>query len=114
MTLLFFSSLHNFHGISFQIAMNGFTEVLTWILCSSKEISTMLNRQTDESTAVVGNPRTSDFEVFILCCALFICTCARAHKHSYALAVVKNIKICHLSSVLKYRGTFTVVWDIQS
>lgn len=46
--------------------------------------------------------------------ALFICTCARAHKHSYALAVVKNIKNCHLSSVLKYRGTFTVVWDIQS
>ncbi|KDO75282.1 hypothetical protein CISIN_1g007706mg [Citrus sinensis] len=46
-----------------EIAMNGFTEVLTWILCSSKEISTMLNRQTDESTAVVGNPRTSDFEV---------------------------------------------------
>ncbi|KAL9456402.1 hypothetical protein AB3S75_005598 [Citrus x aurantiifolia] len=46
-----------------EIAMNGFTEVLTWILCSSKEISTMLNRQTDKSTAVVGNPRTSDFEV---------------------------------------------------
>lgn len=49
--------------------MNGFTEVLTWILCSKKENFEMLNRKDDKSTAVIiGNPRSSDFEVCILDC----------------------------------------------
>lgn len=44
--------------------MNGFTEVLTWILCSYRENFSMLNKKDDGSTAViVGNPRSSDFEV---------------------------------------------------
>ncbi|KAL4383902.1 hypothetical protein GQ457_15G001010 [Hibiscus cannabinus] len=47
-----------------EISMNGFTEVLTWILCSKKENFEMLNRKDDKSTAVIiGNPRSSDFEV---------------------------------------------------
>ncbi|CAO2830187.1 unnamed protein product [Amaranthus hypochondriacus] len=47
-----------------EIAMNGFTEVLTWILCSYKENFSMLNRKDDKSTAVIiGNPRSADFEV---------------------------------------------------
>ncbi|GMN57989.1 hypothetical protein TIFTF001_027099 [Ficus carica] len=47
-----------------EIAMNGFTEVLTFILCSWRENFTMLNREDDKSTAVViGNPRSADFEV---------------------------------------------------
>ncbi|KAH1075587.1 hypothetical protein J1N35_027915 [Gossypium stocksii] len=50
--------------IRYEIAMNGFTEVLTWILCSKKENFEMLNRKVDKSTAVIiGNPRSSDFEV---------------------------------------------------
>ncbi|XVE63934.1 hypothetical protein DITRI_Ditri07aG0060600 [Diplodiscus trichospermus] len=50
--------------IRYEIAMNGFTEVLTWILCSKKENFEMLNRKDDKSTQVViGNPRSSDFEV---------------------------------------------------
>ncbi|XP_057978331.1 phenylalanine--tRNA ligase beta subunit, cytoplasmic-like [Malania oleifera] len=50
--------------IRLEIAMNGFTEVLTWILCSHKENFSMLNREDDKSTAVIiGNPRSSDFEV---------------------------------------------------
>ncbi|KAL1137504.1 hypothetical protein V6Z11_A12G311900 [Gossypium hirsutum] len=49
--------------IRYEIAMNGFTEVLTWILCSKKENFEMLNRKDDKSTAVIiGNPRSSDFE----------------------------------------------------
>ncbi|KAJ0781413.1 putative phenylalanine--tRNA ligase [Helianthus annuus] len=47
-----------------EIAVCGYTEVLTWILCSYKENFTMLNRKDDKSTAVViGNPRSADFEV---------------------------------------------------
>ncbi|KAI8572402.1 hypothetical protein RHMOL_Rhmol01G0195700 [Rhododendron molle] len=47
-----------------EIAMCGFTEVLTWVLCSYKEDFAMLNRRDDKSTAVIiGNPRSSDFEV---------------------------------------------------
>eukprot|EP00252_Welwitschia_mirabilis_P019812 TRINITY_DN4694_c0_g2_i1.p1 TRINITY_DN4694_c0_g2~~TRINITY_DN4694_c0_g2_i1.p1 ORF type:complete len:591 (+),score=130.08 TRINITY_DN4694_c0_g2_i1:313-2085(+) len=47
-----------------EVAMAGFTEVLTWILCSSKENFCMINRRDDGKTAVViANPRTSDFEV---------------------------------------------------
>ncbi|XAR63860.1 Phenylalanine--tRNA ligase [Bertholletia excelsa] len=47
-----------------EIAMSGFTEVVTWILCSYKENFSMLNRKDDKSTAVIiGNPRSSDFEV---------------------------------------------------
>ncbi|GAB4845339.1 hypothetical protein Ancab_038747 [Ancistrocladus abbreviatus] len=50
--------------IRLEIAMNGFSEVLTWILCSYKENFDMLNRKDDKSTAVIiGNPRSSDFEV---------------------------------------------------
>lgn len=50
--------------LCFQIAMCGFTEVLTWVLCSYKEDFAMLNRSDDKSTAVIiGNPRSSDFEV---------------------------------------------------
>ncbi|KAK6921108.1 tRNA synthetase, B5-domain [Dillenia turbinata] len=47
-----------------EIAMNGFTEVLTWILCSKKENFDMLNHKDDGSTAVIiANPRSADFEV---------------------------------------------------
>ncbi|XP_047981822.1 phenylalanine--tRNA ligase beta subunit, cytoplasmic-like isoform X2 [Salvia hispanica] len=46
-----------------EIATVGYTEVLTWILCSSKEISTMLNREEDKTAAINGNPRSADFEV---------------------------------------------------
>ncbi|PKI71060.1 hypothetical protein CRG98_008525 [Punica granatum] len=50
--------------IRLEIATNGFTEVLTWILCSYKENFDMLNRKDDKSTAVIiGNPRSADFEV---------------------------------------------------
>ncbi|XP_038991467.1 phenylalanine--tRNA ligase beta subunit, cytoplasmic-like [Hibiscus syriacus] len=49
--------------IKSEISMNGFTEVLTWILCSKKENFEMLNRKDDKSTAlIIGNPRSSDFE----------------------------------------------------
>ncbi|GJU10595.1 phenylalanine--tRNA ligase beta subunit, cytoplasmic [Tanacetum coccineum] len=47
-----------------EVALTGYTEVLTFILCSYKEIFTMLNRKDDKSTAVIiGNPRSADFEV---------------------------------------------------
>ncbi|XP_057805023.1 phenylalanine--tRNA ligase beta subunit, cytoplasmic isoform X2 [Salvia miltiorrhiza] len=46
-----------------EIATVGYSEVLTWILCSSKEISTMLNREEDKTAAINGNPRSADFEV---------------------------------------------------
>ncbi|KAC9800217.1 hypothetical protein E3N88_45234 [Mikania micrantha] len=47
-----------------EIALCGYTEVLTWILCSYKENFSMLNRKDDKSTAVIiGNPRSADFEV---------------------------------------------------
>ncbi|KAF9624781.1 hypothetical protein IFM89_013862 [Coptis chinensis] len=51
-------------SIRLEVAHAGFTEVLTWILCSYKEIFPMLNRKDDKSTAVlIGNPRSADFEV---------------------------------------------------
>lgn len=50
--------------IRMEIALSGYVEVLTWILCSYKENFAMLNRKDDKSTAVViGNPRSADFEV---------------------------------------------------
>ncbi|KAF7154586.1 hypothetical protein RHSIM_Rhsim01G0138800 [Rhododendron simsii] len=62
-TLCFMKSYH-LKLLCFQIAMCGFTEVLTWVLCSYKEDFAMLNRRDDKSTAVIiGNPRSSDFEV---------------------------------------------------
>ncbi|KAL5183201.1 Phenylalanine--tRNA ligase beta subunit, cytoplasmic [Glycine soja] len=46
-----------------EVALIGFTEVLTFILCSKKENFAMLNRKDDKSKAVIiGNPRSSDFE----------------------------------------------------
>ncbi|KAL3682275.1 hypothetical protein R1sor_000297 [Riccia sorocarpa] len=47
-----------------QIALAGFTEVLTWILGSQLENFTLVNREEDKKKAVlIGNPRTSEFEV---------------------------------------------------
>lgn len=64
--------LHRPFLLSIQIAMNGFTEVLTWILCSYKENFSMLNRKDDKLTAViVGNPRSSDFEVYLFVLLIF-------------------------------------------
>ncbi|KAL2338259.1 hypothetical protein Fmac_012705 [Flemingia macrophylla] len=46
-----------------EVALVGFTEVLTFILCSIKENFALLNRKDDKSKAVIiGNPRSSDFE----------------------------------------------------
>ncbi|KAK6116652.1 hypothetical protein DH2020_049586 [Rehmannia glutinosa] len=58
-------SLNQFSDlIRTEIAMVGYAEVLTWILCSHKENFTMLNRKDDKSTAAInGNPRSADFEV---------------------------------------------------
>ncbi|XP_042501579.1 phenylalanine--tRNA ligase beta subunit, cytoplasmic-like [Macadamia integrifolia] len=50
--------------IRLEIAMNGYTEVLTWILCSYKENFFMLNRKDDQLTAsIIANPRSADFEM---------------------------------------------------
>lgn len=50
-----------------QVAMAGFTEVVTWILCSLEENFKMVNREDDGNTAVIiGNPRSADFEVTFL------------------------------------------------
>ncbi|KAH8953309.1 hypothetical protein BDL97_08G018100 [Sphagnum fallax] len=47
-----------------EIAMAGFMEVVTWILGSHHENFAMVNREDNGKTAViVGNPRTSEFEV---------------------------------------------------
>lgn len=40
-------------------------EVLTWLLCSHEENFTMVKRKDDGKKAVaIGNPRSSDFEVY--------------------------------------------------
>lgn len=42
----------------------GFTEILTWALCSRQENFEALRREDDGSTAVaIGNPATAEFEV---------------------------------------------------
>ncbi|KAL0326320.1 UNVERIFIED_CONTAM: Phenylalanine--tRNA ligase beta subunit, cytoplasmic [Sesamum radiatum] len=57
-------SLNQFSDlIRTEIAMIGYTEVLTWILCSYKENFTMLNRKDNKLAAINGNPRSADFEV---------------------------------------------------
>jgi len=47
-----------------ECAMCGFTEILTWALCSRSENFEYLRRQDDGNTAVsIGNPATAEFEV---------------------------------------------------
>jgi hypothetical protein len=47
-----------------EAAMAGFTEVLTWALCSRAENFDALRRPDDGATAVaIGNPATAEFEV---------------------------------------------------
>jgi hypothetical protein len=49
------------------MAMCGFTEVLSFILCSISDNFAMLNHEDDGSTAVIiENPRSSENEVCIL------------------------------------------------
>uniref|UniRef100_A0A7N0URX8 phenylalanine--tRNA ligase n=1 Tax=Kalanchoe fedtschenkoi TaxID=63787 RepID=A0A7N0URX8_KALFE len=50
--------------IALEIAMEGYTQVLTFILGSRKENFSMLNREDDQSTAVkIDNPRSADVEI---------------------------------------------------
>ena len=57
-----------------EMAMVGFTEILTWALCSLKENFEYVRREHLAETAVtIGNPKTLDFEVCrtsLLPCAL--------------------------------------------
>ncbi|KAI7840445.1 hypothetical protein COHA_005871 [Chlorella ohadii] len=47
-----------------EAAMAGFTEILTWALCSHQENFEALRRQDDGTTAAcIGNPATAEFEV---------------------------------------------------
>ena len=47
-----------------ECAMCGFTEILTWALCSRSENFEYLRRQDDGNTAVsIGNPATAEFAV---------------------------------------------------
>jgi phenylalanyl-tRNA synthetase beta chain len=47
-----------------EAAMAGFTEILTWALCSHHENFEALRRQDDGTTAAcIGNPATAEFEV---------------------------------------------------
>lgn len=47
-----------------ECAMAGFTEVLTWALCSHAEVFDNLRREDNGNTAVcIGNPATAEFEV---------------------------------------------------
>lgn len=51
------------HIIRLEMAMCGFTEVLSFILCSLNDNFAMLNREDDKSTAVIiENPRSSENE----------------------------------------------------
>lgn len=47
-----------------ECSMCGFSEILTWALCSRAENFDYLRRQDDGKTAVsIGNPATAEFEV---------------------------------------------------
>ena len=47
-----------------ECAMSGFTEILTWALCSRAEVFDNLRLQDDGESAVsIGNPATAEFEV---------------------------------------------------
>lgn len=46
-----------------ECATSGFTEVLTWALCSRKEIFDDIRRKDDGSAVSIGNPATAEFEV---------------------------------------------------
>ena len=51
-------------SLRLECAMAGFTEILTWALCSQAENFGHLQRLDDGATAVsVGNPATAEFEV---------------------------------------------------
>ncbi|CAG9465528.1 unnamed protein product [Pedinophyceae sp. YPF-701] len=47
-----------------EVAMAGYTEILTWALCSRQENFAALRKADDGATAVeIGNPATAEFEV---------------------------------------------------
>ena len=46
-----------------ECAMAGFTEILTWALCSRVENYSHLQRSGDGNAVSIGNPATAEFEV---------------------------------------------------
>lgn len=47
-----------------ELAQSGFTEALTFGLCSHKESFEYLRQQDDSSAVVLANPKTIEFEVW--------------------------------------------------
>lgn len=46
-----------------ECAMAGFSEILTWALCSRHEVFKDLRLEDDDSAVSIGNPATAEFEV---------------------------------------------------
>ena len=50
--------------IRLEVALLGFTEALTFALCSCDDISSRLRKKMNETSAVqIANPKTSEFQV---------------------------------------------------
>jgi len=45
-----------------EVAHAGYTEVLTWCLCSKEDNFKLLNRPDDGSAVLIGNPKTPEFQ----------------------------------------------------
>lgn len=72
-----------------ELAGAGFTEVLTWVLCSRLENFTALRRPDDGSDAVsVGNPATAEFEV----CRTSLLP-GRPRLFTTAFSMTRNIRV---------------------
>lgn len=88
-----------------ECAMCGFTEILTWALCSRSENFEHLRRRDDGNTAVsIGNPATAEFEVcrtsllqgmlaHIITIHSVVCTNAQAHCH---LILLSELAFCFI------------------
>ena len=80
-----------------QIAMAGYTEVLTLSLCSKAENYTMLGLENDGLAVVLANPKTIEFEVCRTSLLPGILKTFRENKH---VPYAKGVKLFEVSDVV--------------
>ena len=85
-----------------QIAMAGYTEVLTLSLCSKAENYEMLGLENDGKAVVLANPKTIEFEVCRTSLRPGILKTFRENKH---VPYAKGVKLFEVSDVVLKDGT---------
>lgn len=89
--------------LSYELAMAGFTEVLTWALCSNADNFDNLNRPNDGSSVQIANSKSADFQAGRVSLLTGLLRCVAGNK-----AVPLPIRVFEVGDVILKDPSFAV------